>query len=56
MLLHKSLADDSSVSRGIQVPMVFHFYLVGTVVFGSMYPQLFKSVDPHKGVRLVASA
>jgi len=55
-MLHKSLADGSSVSRGIQVSMVFHFYLVRTVVFGSMYPQPLKSIDLHKGVRLVASA
>jgi len=56
LLLQKSLAYGSSVSRGIQVSTVFHFYLVRTAAFGSMYPQLLISVDLHKGVRLVASA
>jgi hypothetical protein len=53
LLLHKTLAYGSSVSRGFQASTVFHFYLVRTAVFGSMYPIC---ADLHKGERLVALA
>jgi hypothetical protein len=57
LLLHKTLAYGSSVSRGFQASTVFHFYLVRTAVFGSMYPPtLLICADLHKGERLVASA